>query len=138
MHVDIEKKNRILKIIQSFDSNQKLNSTRRYNISIKIIKQGIEFNFLKSIHSKDFLIFPLHPSIFECLEIASLFFFPIPYTKRCRCFCSIGQEFCWKNSVTNQWLFPATHPRHPSIRSMDPRLRETRFAGWSCEPETSI
>lgn len=53
----------------------------------------------------------LHPPIFVSRKFAPSFFPPIPYTKRCRCFCPIGQEFCWKNSVTNRWLFLATHIR---------------------------
>lgn len=93
---------------------QKLNSTYRYNISNQNHKtkesSSIFLNpFIPKISS---LSFHFIPRIFECLEIASLFFpslLPIPHTKRCRCFCSIGQEFCWKNSVTNQWVFPATH-----------------------------
>lgn len=117
---------------------QKLNSTYRYNISNQNHKtkesSSIFLNpFIPKISS---LSFHFIPRIFECLEIASLFFpslLPIPHTKRCRCFCSIGQEFCWKNSVTNQWVFPATHIYirgiHPSTRSMDPHVFEiTRFA----------
>lgn len=87
-------------------------SSFKHRTSIKNhkTKNRVEFSpnpFIPNI-SIILLLFILR---FSCLEIAPSFFPPIPYTKRCRCFCPIGQEFCWKNSVTNQWLFLATHIR---------------------------